>query len=61
MDPHEKESKAAISLIKDFYGSVNSTDKRKSFSERHVCVAGELRNKPDHELVAVGTKTTFQV
>ena len=61
MDPHEIEAKAAIGLIKDFYGSVDSADKRKSFSKQQVCIVGESRNQPDHELVSVGAKTTFQV
>ena len=61
MDPYEIEAKAAISLIQDFYGSVDSTDKRKSFSNQHVRAAGELRNEPDQELVAMGAKATFQV
>ena len=61
MDPHELEASAAISLVKDFYGSVDSPDKRKSFSKRRVCVAGESMKEPDQELVSVGAKATFQV
>ena len=58
MDPHEIEANAAISLVQDFYGSVDSPDKRKSFSNRRVCVAGESMNEPVQELVSVGAKTT---
>ena len=61
MDPHEIEAHAAISLVKDFYGRVDSPDKRKSFSHQHVCAVGESRNEPDQELVSVGAKTTVQI
>ena len=57
----ELEAKAAISLVKDFYGSVDSPDKRKSFSKRRVFVGGESTNEPDQELVSVGAKTTVQI
>ncbi len=61
MDPHEQEASAAISLVKDFYGSVDSPDKRKIFSKRRVCVAGESMNESDQELAAAGAKTTVQI
>ena len=61
MDPHEIEAKIAIGLIRDFYGSVDSADERKSCSKQQVCMVGESRNEPEPELVSVGAKTTFQV
>jgi hypothetical protein len=61
MDPHETEAKAAVSLIKDFYGSVDSTDKRKSFTKQYVFAAGESSNELDQDLPAVGAKIIVQI
>ena len=61
MDPHETEAKAAVSLIKDFYGSVDSTDKRKSFTNQYVCAAGESSNELVQDLPAVSAKIIVQI